>query len=164
MAEQQLIKEPNDGWPTDDASAVEARPTSGKNILRRKEDIKELPLPQSSNEGVLSEPNDGWPTDDQEERDVAPQVDTQAATAERGDLSVEEDLKLGPPFVYPENRKAAVATPTKKVAPAPAPSPAVQQTAAALSQKEPPVVESKQQQRTVSAPASWQPSPFPSSP
>ena len=162
MAEQQLIKEPNDGWPTDDASAVEARPTSGKNILRRKEDIKELPLPQSSNEGVLSEPNDGWPTDDQEERDVAPQVDTQAATAERGDLSVEEDLKLGPPFVYPENRKAAVATPTKKVAPAP--SPAVQQTAAALSQKEPPVVESKQQQRTVSAPASWQPSPFPSSP
>ena len=154
MAEQQLIKEPNDGWPTDDASAVEARPTSGKNILRRKEDIKELPLPQSSNEGVLSEPNDGWPTDDQEERDVAPQVDTQAATAERGDLSVEEDLKLGPPFVYPENRKAAVATPTKKVAPAP--SPAVQQTAAALSQKEPPVVESKQQQRTVSAPASWQ--------
>ena len=174
MAEK--IKEPDDGWLSDDALKFDPKLVEVKKTLQQGHAAKAATLQerertkaemakiteQLQRQGItvpgmtdtpskrIKEPDDGWSAGDQEERDVAPQVDTQAATAETGRLSVEEDLKLGPPFVYPENRKAAVATPTKKVvpAPAPAPSPAVQQTEAALSKKEPIAIEPKQQQRT----------------
>ena len=183
MAEQQLIKEPNDGWPTEDAPVFDRKLIEVDKALRQGEAAKAATLEERERtkaeidritnqlraSGIKvpgmtdttsdepDEPDDGWPTDDQEERDAAPQVDTQAATAETEDLSVEEDLKLGPPFVYPENRKAAVATPTKKVAPAP--SPAVQQTAAVLSKKEPPTIEPAQQRRTSRSPIPFAPGP-----
>ena len=174
MAEK--IKEPDDGWPTEDAPVFDRKLIEVDKALQQGEAAKTATLEERKRtkaeidritnqlraSGIkvpgmtdtdtttserIDEPDDDWPTDDQEERDAAPQVDTQAAIAEPEDLSVEEDLKLRPPFVYPENRKAAVATPTKKVAPAP--SPAVQQTAAVLSKKEPPTIEPEQPKRTV---------------
>ena len=117
MAEQQLIKEPNDGWPTGDASIVGTKQaaTAETGDLSVEDDLKLGPPIESSTDRI-KEPNDGWPTGDQEEGDAISQV-------------------------------------------APPPSPAVQQTAAVLSKKEPPTTEPEQQRRTSRSPIPFAPGP-----